>query len=69
MSSHLPEQRIERIPAVLARTGLSRSHFYLLRESGSFPRPVKLGDGRAVGFLSHEVDSWIAARARNRDNA
>lgn len=33
-----------------------------------FPRPIKLGGGAggAVGFLEHELDAWIAARAAER---
>lgn len=58
--------KIERLPAVLARTGLSRSGAYAAISAGSFVRPVKLGEGRAIGFLSHEVDAWILARAAER---
>lgn len=58
--------KIERLPAVLARTGLSRSSAYAAISAGTFVRPVKLGEGRAIGFLSHEVDAWILARAAER---
>lgn len=43
---------------VEVRTGLSRSTIYLRIAEGAFPRPVKLG-GRAVGWLSHEIDEWL----------
>ena len=39
-----------RLPAVKARTGLSRSTIYLRVSQGVFPAPVSLG-GRAVGWI------------------
>lgn len=52
------------------RIGLGRSTIYERIDPESknydpdFPRPIKLGEGRnpPVGWLSHEVDAWIAAR-------
>jgi prophage regulatory protein len=49
---------ILRLPAVKARTGLSRSTIYLRISEGSFPRPVSLG-GRAVGWVETEVNDWL----------
>ena len=57
--------KIERLPTVLARTGLSRSSVYAAIASGGFPQPIKLS-ARAIGFLSAEVDAWIAKRAAAR---
>jgi prophage regulatory protein len=57
--------KVERLPAVLARTGLSRSSLYALIAKGQFVKPLKLSD-RAIGFLSAEVDRWIEARANAR---
>lgn len=50
---------ILRLPAVKARTGLSRSTIYRRISNGDFPRPVSLG-GRAVGWLESEIDEWLA---------
>jgi prophage regulatory protein len=50
---------ILRLPAVKARTGLSRSTIYLRVADGSFPRPVSLG-ARAVGWVESEVEDWIS---------
>ena len=61
----LTTKRIERLPAVMARTGLSRSTIYALIARHEFVRPVKLS-ARAVGFLAEEVDEWIAARGEAR---
>jgi prophage regulatory protein len=63
------EQRVtvlERKPDVLRRTGLSNSALYAGMARG-FPRPVKLGTGRAVAWVKAEIDAWIEARIAERD--
>lgn len=64
------ELRILRRKQVEARTGLSRSSIYArLRHNPkrpgdydpTFPKPVSVG-AKAVGWLEHEVDAWIAAQ-------
>lgn len=52
---------ILRLPAVKARTGLSRSTIYLRISKNEFPAPISLG-GRAVGWLEFEVDAWLAEK-------
>ncbi|MES0024961.1 MULTISPECIES: AlpA family transcriptional regulator [unclassified Mesorhizobium] len=59
---------ILRIKDVSRRTGLARSTIYEMMDTGTFPRPVKLGP-RQVGWVEGEVDSWIAARIEERDKA
>ncbi len=59
------ENKIERIPEVLSRTGLSRSGLYAAIRARSFAAPIKIS-ARSVGFLSSEVDAWIAERAALR---
>ena len=59
-----------RLPAVKARTGLSRSTIYLRISEDRFPKPVSLG-GRAVGWIEAEVNDWLnkqikASRRSNR---
>ncbi len=49
---------ILRLPAVKARTGLSRSTIYLRVSEGTFPKPVSLGS-RAVGWIEAEVNDWL----------
>lgn len=55
---------------VEARTGLCRSSIYArLRHNAkrpgdydpTFPKPVSVG-AKAVGWLEHEVEAWIAAQ-------
>ncbi|MCA1805695.1 MAG: AlpA family transcriptional regulator [Xanthomonadaceae bacterium] len=54
-------QVILRLPVVKGRTGLSRSTIYLRISEGTFPHPVKLG-ARAVGWLEHEIEEWLACQ-------
>lgn len=51
-------QTILRLPAVQARTGLSRSTIYLRISQGTFPEQVTLGS-RAVGWIESEVNDWL----------
>lgn len=55
---------ILRLPAVKARTGLSRSTIYLRVSGGRFPKPVSLG-GRAVGWVEAEIDDWLTQQISN----
>ena len=49
---------ILRLPAVKARTGLSRSTLYLRMSEGRFPKSISLG-GRAVGWIESEIQAWL----------
>ena len=53
--------RILRRKQVESRTGLSRSTIYARIAEGSFPRPIDLGGGRAVGWVESEIDAWLQA--------
>jgi prophage regulatory protein len=55
MSSN--NQRFERMPAVVARTGMSRSWIYKEVAAGRFPKPVKIGC--ASGWSASAIDGWI----------
>ncbi len=57
---------ILRLPAVIERTGLSRSSIYRAMRAGTFPKSVPLGE-HAIGFLAAAIDRWIAARVAARD--
>lgn len=54
--------------SVTGRTGLGRSTIYRLLKAGQFPRPVPSGC-TTVLFSEEEVDAWIEARKRERDEA
>jgi prophage regulatory protein len=53
--------RIIRLPEVMNRVGLKRAAIYLYVSQGNFPKQISLGV-RAVGWLEHEIDAWVAAR-------
>lgn len=57
---------ILRLPAVKARTGLSRTAIHIRVIDGTFPKPVKLGI-RAIGWLESDIDEWINSRIPARD--
>ena len=44
------------------RTGLSRSTIYARIAAGTFPRPIDLGGGRAVGWIEGEIENWLNYR-------
>ncbi len=55
---------------VESRTGLSRSTIYARIASGTFPSPIDLGGGRAVGWIEAEIDEWVRSRINeSRKNA
>ena len=56
---------ILRLPAVKARTGLSRSTIYQRVSEGAFPKPVNLGK-RAVGWLESEVNQHLKMLVERR---
>lgn len=53
--------RLERLPLVKQRTGLSRSEIYRQIKVGTFPAPVKLGL-RSSAWVSAEISNWISQR-------
>ena len=50
--------RILRLPAVLDRTGLSRSTLYRKIQEGTFPRQIALG-ARSAGWRESAVETWM----------
>ena len=57
-----PDKRsLERLKRVMVRVTLSRPSIYRKVRDGSFPRPINLG-GRAIAWLSSDIDAWIDAR-------
>jgi prophage regulatory protein len=50
--------RIIRLPAVLNRTGLSRSTLYRKMSNGSFPKNLTIS-ARCTGWRESAVNNWI----------
>ena len=53
------EQQIIREKEIVRITGLSRTSIWRKERDGSFPKRVRLGSGRAVGWLRSSVESWL----------
>ena len=55
---------------VKALTLYSDAHRARLEEAGSFPKRIKLGEGRyaRVGYLESEVEQWMKAAIAKRDS-
>ena len=60
--------RIIRRREVCERVGLSYSSIYRKVKAGTFPAPVRLGV-QAIGWLEHEVETWLEERSGLRFNA
>jgi prophage regulatory protein len=61
---------IVRGDAVIARFSFtSRDALDQAVRRGKFPKPIKLGGSRAVGWLVADLDAWVAARVAERDRA
>jgi len=58
------QTNILRLPAVKARTGLSRSTIYLKISKDEFPKPISLGE-RAVGWVEEDINNWLSAIIEN----
>ena len=57
--------RILRFPAVVHKTGLSKSDIYGRIRRNEFPEPVQLGP-RSVGFVEQEVNGFLKRLVKNR---
>jgi len=58
---HQHPLQIIRRDEVLRRCGFKKTTLYAAMAEGRFPNAVHLGP-RAVGWLAHEIDDWIALR-------
>lgn len=57
-------QTLVRLPAVLDRTGMSRSWIYKEMAAGRFPEPAKIGGASA--WRSSDIDCWIESLFQTR---
>ena len=63
-------ERLLRISEVQRTTGLSKANIYRKIAIKEFPSPVPLVDsGKAVGWVSSEIQKWIAGRIEARETA
>ena len=59
--------RILRLPEVETKSGLSRDTIYRGARENWFPRPIKISQGQAVGWIESEINAYLAARIAERD--
>ena len=59
---------VNRKPEVLERFGFSNTTLHNLQKRKLFVSSINIGE-RAVGFLEHELQAIIAARAANQSDA
>ncbi len=57
--------RLLRLPELLARLHVCRATIYLHISKGTFPKPIAISP-RAVGWLEHEIDAWLAKKIVER---
>ena len=56
-------RRFLRLIEVKHQSGLGKSAIYSKIKTGDFPAPIKLSNnGRAVGWDSEAIESWIESR-------
>jgi len=60
--------KIIKLPAVMAKTGKSRSGIYADMKEKKFPLSLLIGT-RAVGWLESEITDWIEQKAKSREGA
>lgn len=53
------QNRIVRLPEVIAVTGLSRATIYRKMKAGTFPKRYKIGTN-AIGWRRADLDAWLA---------
>lgn len=63
-----PSIRVLRLKDVEQKVGLKKTQIYHLMDQKQFPQTMKLGV-RAIGWLEHEIDAYLMARAAQRDDA
>jgi prophage regulatory protein len=56
------QERLLRFPAVQELIPYSHSQIYLMIKAGRFPKPVKLGGGRAVAWRLSAILAYIESR-------
>lgn len=63
-------RRLFRLAEVKYQVGLGRSAIYQKIKAGKFPAPYQLSEnGRAVGWLSSEIEDYIESRIQARMGA
>jgi prophage regulatory protein len=59
--------KILRLPEVLAMVGIGKTALYQRINNGTFPAPIKIGVGRASGWVQAEIIQWLAEQIQHRN--
>jgi prophage regulatory protein len=63
MSEHNKPLRALRLPRVVEKTGISRSHIYRMVKHGTFPSAYHLTEGGSIAVWNEsEIDGWLKAK-------
>lgn len=62
----MQQERIMRLPEVIATVGLSSVSIWRLESNNKFPKKIKLG-GHSIGYLQSEILGWIETKAEERN--
>ena len=60
-----PKRCLITLKSVIERTTISKTRIYEAVRSGTFPRPVPVGERRRA-WLESEIEAWIEARVAER---
>lgn len=61
ISNSIKTRKALRLPAVVTKTGLSKTHIYRLISKGEFPQSHKISERVAV-FDEAAIDAWLAEK-------
>ncbi len=56
-----PIRKALRIPQVIERTGLSKTHLYRLIQQGKFPKSHRLSE-RVSAWDEQDISAWLAEK-------
>jgi len=65
-TNSIPPFKILRLPKVLEMVGIGKTALYQRINNGTFPAPIKIGGGRACGWIEAEIIQWLAEQMQNR---
>jgi len=62
----VPPFKLLRLPELLAMVGIGKTALYQRVKNGTFPAPIKIGGGRASGWIQAEIIQWLTEQVQNR---
>ncbi len=62
----VPPFKLLRLTELLAIVGIGKTALYQRIKNGTFPAPIKIGGGRASGWIEAEIIQWLTEQVQNR---